>query len=90
MTDDVTERVYLIVKAHLPAEISAKGFDSDAELQMFGLDSLAVAGVVIGLEEAFGLTLPSERITRESFWSVRTICDTVQDLLGSAHLSNPE
>ncbi|RON88396.1 phosphopantetheine-binding protein [Pseudomonas fluorescens] len=84
MNTEITKRVFAIVRNHLPADSFATAFDSDTELQTLGLDSLAVAGVIVSLEETFGLRFPSQRITRQTFESVRTICAAIEDLVVAA------
>jgi len=71
----MVERLFLKIS---PEEISDEG-DLTEEL---GIDSVSVFEIVVGLEEAYGVSVEDEEFTMEHFRSVRSIADFVRRKLG--------
>lgn len=82
-TTDLSERLSVLVRAHLPPDSRSHPLQADDDLFAAGLDSLAVASLVIALEQSLGLELPAERITPHAFSSLRAIEESVRDLLSA-------
>lgn len=66
----VVERLYLEVK---PEEIG----DDDDLLGKFGIDSVRLFEIVVGLEEVFGLSFADEDFAVERFSTARRIAELV-------------
>jgi acyl carrier protein len=54
--------------------------DDNADLFAFGLDSLAIVNVLIGIEERFDIEFPDELLSRRSFSSITTLDNIVARL----------
>jgi acyl carrier protein len=67
--------------AHLPYADSGELSETD-DLAALGLDSMGVVQLLTHLEETFGLDLPDELITEETFETVGSLWAAVGGLLG--------
>jgi acyl carrier protein len=76
MTPDTLARVRGIIASylHLPEE----QVGADVALESLGIDSLGALELVFQIEEAFGVSVPDERIP--DFKTVRAICDGIEAL----------
>jgi acyl carrier protein len=68
--------------AHLPYADSDDLAPGD-DLAALGLDSMGTVQLLIDLEENFGLELPDELITEETFATAGSLWQTVAGLIGS-------
>jgi len=66
--------------AHLPFADDAELGPAD-DLAALGLDSMGVVQLLADLEETFGLELPDELITEETFATAGSLWDAVGDLI---------
>jgi acyl carrier protein len=66
--------------AHLPYADGAELAPTD-DLAALGLDSMGVVQLLTDLEETFGLELPDELITEETFATVGSLWQTVGGLV---------
>ncbi len=71
-------RDLLVRKAVLPGVVES--VDADADLWELGMESLAMVGVMVAVEDEFGIEFPDERLTRETFRSLSMITDAVMSL----------
>ncbi|MFE9287966.1 phosphopantetheine-binding protein [Streptomyces olivaceus] len=53
----------------------------DARLGDLGLDSLAVVGLLMDIEERYDIVFPDEHLNPETFRTVRSLWSVVQDLV---------
>lgn len=67
----IVERLFLKVN---PEEIA----DDDSLMQSYGVDSVQLFEVVVGLEEDFGITLEDEDFSLEQFANVNSIAALVE------------
>ena len=66
----LVERLFLDVK---PEDIG----DEENPIERFGIDSVRIFEVVVGLEEVFGVSFADEDFSIERFASARLIAQTV-------------
>lgn len=79
---EITRAVGAVVRRHLPEDV-AGSIVSDATLTDLGLGSLAVAELIVDLEQTFGVEFPEHMVVPETFRSVETIAAAVQALRAS-------
>ena len=53
------------------------GLDPDSDLYAAGLDSMGIMRIVMLVEDRWGVTLPDEVMTRETFATTRTLARQV-------------
>jgi acyl carrier protein len=73
--------------AHLPYADDDR-FGASDDLAALGLDSMGVVRLLTDLEETFGLDLPDELITEETFETVGSLWDAVGGLLTADQLTD--
>ncbi|GGS10292.1 hypothetical protein Snoj_15410 [Streptomyces nojiriensis] len=73
-----------IVLRNAPDPTSLEAAGPDASLQTHGFDSLRLVRLLVELEEALSITLPSDAVTAETFSSIHRIADTFRRVAGAA------
>ena len=76
MTPETLARVRGIIASYLHVHEEQVG--ADMELESLGVDSLGALELVFQIEEAFGISVPDDRI--RDFKSVRAVCDGIEAL----------
>jgi acyl carrier protein len=77
---DIPRTFRTTLLAHLPYADSDELAATD-ELAALGLDSMGVVQLLTDLEETYGLELPDEMITEETFETVGSLWRAVADLV---------
>ncbi|MFH0938393.1 MAG: acyl carrier protein [Planctomycetota bacterium] len=67
----LVERLMLTIQ---PAEIT----DEDDLLKKWGIESVQLMEIVIGLEEVFGIQLGDDEFSIKKFRTIKNICDVVR------------
>ncbi|WP_263166106.1 acyl carrier protein [Streptomyces sp. SCSIO ZS0520] len=78
--NDVTQTVEELVIRRLKAGDAEEPADLDTPLTDRGVDSLAIAALIVDIERTFGVRFRSDLITHDTFASVRTVAAAVRDL----------
>ena len=68
----IVERLFLAV---LPAQIG----DDEPLMEAYGVDSVALFELAVGLEDEFGVSMDDANFSVESFRTVNTIARLVED-----------
>lgn len=76
MTPETLARVRGIIAAYL--HVAEEQVGADVPLESLGLDSLGALELVFEIEEAFGVSVPDERIPELK--TVRAVCDGIEAL----------
>lgn len=76
MTPETLARVRGIIAAYL--HVAEEQVSADVPLESLGLDSLGALELVFEIEEAFGVSVPDERIPELK--TVRAVCDGIEAL----------
>ena len=76
MTPETLARVRGIIAAYL--HVPEEQVGADVPLESLGLDSLGALELVFEIEEAFGVSVPDERIPELK--TVRAVCDGIEAL----------
>ncbi|MFG3438808.1 acyl carrier protein [Nonomuraea sp. NPDC047897] len=71
-------RLLLTGRSVLPGVIESA--DAGADLWELGMESLAMVGVMVAVEDEFGVEFPDALLTRETFRSLAAITDAVLSL----------
>lgn len=58
----------------------ASDFSVDTELKDLGLDSFSIVEIVLFIERRFGLLIPDQLMVPDTFKTIRSIAQTVQEL----------
>lgn len=76
------EKIREILDSHakLSANIAELGGDSD--LYNAGLTSLTTVNLMLAIEDGFDIEFPDHMLSRQTFQSIDSLTDAVQDLLG--------
>ncbi len=74
MTPETLARVRGIIAAYL--HVAEEQVGADVPLESLGLDSLGALELVFEIEEAFGVSVPDERIPELK--TVRAVCDGIE------------
>ena len=86
-TMDIPHTFRKTLLAHLPYA-SDDRFAATDDLAALGLDSMGVVQLLTDLEETYGLDLPDELITEETFETVGSLWDAVGGLLPADRLAD--
>lgn len=71
-------RDLLAARSVLPGVIES--VDAGADLWELGMESLTMVGVMLAVEEEFGVEFPDSLLTRDTFRSLTAITDAVMSL----------
>jgi acyl carrier protein len=82
VTTDIPIAFRKTLLTHLPYADNAD-FAATDELTALGLNSMGVVQLLTDLEETFGLELPDELITEETFGTVGSLWEVVARLVGA-------
>lgn len=80
----VTVEFEKLVRPYLPLLDDEAVLAPDTMLTDLGLDSLATVGLLMDLEEAFGVQFPDELLTGETFATAASLWGVVVTLRGKA------
>lgn len=76
------EVIRRIVLAQLNDERANTGLGTDDDLWEWGITSIGNVGVVIAVEDEFGIEFPDEMLNRQTFVSIRSIGQAVLTVQG--------
>jgi acyl carrier protein len=71
-----------ILSQHGRLATDVRNLKEDSDLYNAGLTSLATVGVMLALEDHFGIEFPEAMLSRKTFASLEAIAEAVQELLG--------
>ncbi|MCX4750470.1 phosphopantetheine-binding protein [Kitasatospora sp. NBC_01287] len=87
MTTDLPAAFRKTLLAHLPYA-EDDGFAATDDLAALGLNSMGVVQLLTDLEERFGLELPDELITEETFETVGSLWAAVGGLVAAERFAD--
>ncbi|MFE9040570.1 phosphopantetheine-binding protein [Streptomyces sp. NPDC007818] len=76
-----TPRFEEVLREHLPLLEDGRDLPPDASLTTLGLDSLSTVHLLIGLEDALGVTIPDALLTPENFATAGTLRTALATLM---------
>ena len=85
MTVTTIDEIKIILGESLQLGERAKGFTGDTRLlgSLPELDSMAVLTVLTAIEERFGITVADDDVSADTFATVGSLCDYVQQKLAA-------
>lgn len=78
---DSRARFEALIRTRLPLLDEERGLASDLSLAEYGLDSLGAMGLLVDLEQCFGIEISDTSLTLAAFASPRALWETVSPLL---------
>ncbi|MFG2607168.1 phosphopantetheine-binding protein [Streptomyces sp. NPDC048514] len=78
------EQFETLLRAHLPLAAPDSALSPDASLTDLGLDSLGTVGLLVDLEQEFGITVPDDALSGETFATAGALWGVVERLLPTA------
>lgn len=79
---DIKSRITEVLKRDLELSLSTEEILRDGRLDgLFGMDSVAVIELIIGIEREFGIKIPQEYLNMEVFGNIDTIAGAVKNIL---------
>ncbi len=84
MTEErIEDRIKTMLSDRFIVSVPADDIDEQASLtDSYGVDSVSVLEMIVGLEEAFGLSVGDTDFSIENFQTVDAIADFVRERLG--------
>lgn len=77
---DIT-RVRNILASHGRLTSPVDSLEDNSDLYQAGLTSLATVGLMLALEDEFDVEFPDSALSRQTFSSIDSIADTIEELL---------
>lgn len=71
-----------ILSQHARLPVPVEGLQDGSDLYNSGLTSLATVGLMLALEDQFGVEFPDSMLGRKTFRSIEAIAEAVEQLLG--------
>ena len=76
-----SEQIRSILTTHGRLTVAVDSLGDDSDLYHAGLTSLATVGLMLGLEDEFDLEFPDSALSRQTFASIESIADVIEDIL---------
>lgn len=71
-----------ILSQHARLPVPVEGLQDSSDLYNAGLTSLATVGLMLALEDQFGIEFPDSMLGRKTFSSIEAIAEAVEQLHG--------
>lgn len=84
MSDEVRQRVRAVLQEHAQLGVDVSTIQDESDLYEVGMSSRASVGVMLGLENEFGIEFPDTMLRRGVFESVASIAEAVGSLMAPA------
>ena len=81
--DPITQKIQEILRPHLRFLESGKPVPMDENLGKLGLDSMAAINLLFDLEQAFGVQIPDDLLTAETFETAASLEKTVRPVVAA-------
>lgn len=80
--DNIEKRILQVIIRDLELNINEDDIElTDSLDELFGMDSIAILELVVGIEKEFTIKIPDEHLTVEMFQNVSTIAEHVRTLI---------
>ncbi|AEV87127.1 hypothetical protein ACWT_6110 [Actinoplanes sp. SE50] len=80
MTPDLDPSFVRLLQRSLGGAAEAEPLHPDADLRALGLDSMGIIGLLVDLEEEFGVSFPDHALTFATFATPRTLWSALAEL----------
>jgi acyl carrier protein len=80
--EDIENRILRIIIRDLELNITEDEVRTEGRLdELFGMDSMAIVELVVGIEKEFNIRIPDEYLSVEIFQSIKTIAEHIRPFL---------
>lgn len=81
---NIKDELLVIIDNEIGDDLNTSIYDIplDDELFQYGIDSLNIMKVILGIEEKYDVVYDDEELNIENFMTISAICDTVEEKLG--------
>jgi acyl carrier protein len=76
-----SSKIREILTRHSRLDINFEALDADADLYATGLTSLTTVNIMLAIEDEFDIEFPDSKLNRQTFQSIETLVETVEELL---------
>ena len=81
-TENIRKRILQVIIHDLELNIDKDKIESASRLdELFGMDSIAIVELVVGIEKEFDIKIPSEYLSVEMLQNVSTIAEHIQTFI---------
>ena len=81
-SENIKNRIVKVMICDLELAINPNEIDASSRLDdFFGMDSIAITELVIGIEDEFHIKFPNEDLSLEVFQDLKTLTEYVKTLL---------
>jgi acyl carrier protein len=81
-TENIKKRILQVIIHDLELNIDKDKIESASRLdELFGMDSIAIVELVVGIEREFDIKIPSEYLSVEMLQNVSTIAEHIQTFI---------
>lgn len=77
------EKIRSILGDHSRLDVDFGAIDKGADLYDLGLSSLTTVNIMLAIEDEFDIEFPDNRLARQTFSSVESLSDVVEELLAA-------
>ena len=79
MTDRIEDRLKQMLVDRMILKLNPESIDENKSLtDEYGIDSVCVLEMVVGIEELFGITIEDEDFTLQNFKTLKSIADYIR------------
>jgi len=75
------EKIRDILNSHGRLTSNVESLEDKSDLYQAGLTSLATVGLMLALEDEFDMEFPDSALSRQTFGSIESIADVIEELL---------
>ena len=76
-----SQQIRSILTTHGRLTVAVHTLEDNSDLYHAGLTSLATVGLMLGLEDEFDIEFPDSALSRQTFGSIESIADVIEDLV---------
>jgi len=81
-TETLKKRIMQVIIRDLELNINQDEIQGASRLdELFGMDSIAIVELAVGIEKEFDITIPAEYLTVEMFQNLGTIAEHIHTLI---------
>jgi acyl carrier protein len=77
-----TDKIRHILEKHSRLDVNFEQLNEDDNLYELGLTSLTTVNIMLAIEDEFDIEFPDSKLTRQTFDSISSLVETVEELLG--------
>ncbi len=81
---NIKDELLVIIDNEIGDDLNSSVYDIplDDELFQYGIDSLNIMKVILGIEEKYDIVYEDDELNIENFITINAICQTIEEKLG--------